>query len=137
MTSPLLLCSLLPDVLRAIVKLGCSDLHSTDADAAASAQDTATALRLTCRTLKAAVDATVAQLDIRASSSADLTQAAALFPGLQQALGRTYTDIQSTVASTWHLYLCLCGLLCPTPACRSSKDEFAGSSRRNHNQGHA
>ena len=94
MTSPLLLCSLLPDVLRAIVKLGCSDLHSTDADAAASAQDTATALRLTCRTLKAAVDATVAQLDIRASSSADLTQAAALFPGLQQALGRTYTDSQ-------------------------------------------
>ena len=95
MTSPLLLSTLLPDVLHAIVRLSCSDMHSKEADAAAAAQDTATALRLTCRTLKAAVDATVAQLDIRASSSADLAQAAALFPGLQHALGCTYyTDSQ-------------------------------------------
>jgi outer membrane receptor for ferrienterochelin and colicin len=83
MTRRLLLCTLLPDVLHAIVRLSCSDMHSKDIDAAAAAQDTATALRLTCRTLRAAVDATVAQLDIRASSSADLTKAVTLFPGVQ------------------------------------------------------
>ena len=88
MTPPLLHCSLLPDVLHCIVRLSCDGMHSTDADAAAAAQDTAIALRLTCRTLRAVVDATVAQLDIRASSSADMKQAAAHFPGLQHALGR-------------------------------------------------
>ena len=99
MTSTLLLTSLLPDVLHAIVRLSCSDMHSTDADAAAAAQDTATALRLTCRTLRAAVDATVAQLDIRASSSADIAQAAALFPGLQHALGRPLVIVRCGVIS--------------------------------------
>lgn len=39
-------------------------MHSTDADAAAAAQDAATALRLTCCTLTAAVDATLAHFDI-------------------------------------------------------------------------
>ena len=85
MARQLMLCSLPPDVLHVIVRLNCSDMHSTDSDAAAAAQDAATALRLTCRTLRAPVDATVAQLDIRASSSADLAQAAARFPGLQHA----------------------------------------------------
>jgi hypothetical protein len=89
MTRQLMLCSLPPDVLNVLVRLSCSDMHSQDADAAAAAQDTATALRLTCRTLRAAVDTTVAQLDIRASSSADIEQAAALFPGLQHALGHS------------------------------------------------
>jgi hypothetical protein len=86
MARQLMLCSLPPDVLHVIVRLSCSDMHSKAADAAAAAQDTATALRLTCRTLKAAVDTTVAELvclDIRASSSVDIAQAAALFPGLQ------------------------------------------------------
>ena len=89
MTRQLMLCSLPPDVLHAIFRLSCSEMHSTDADAAAAAQDTATALRLTCRTLRAAVDATVAQVDIRASSSAHIAQAAAQFPGLPHALSRS------------------------------------------------
>ena len=82
----LMLCSLPPDVLHVIGRLSCSDKHSKDATAASAAQDTAAALRLTCRTLRAAVDATVADvtcLDIRASSSVDIAQAAALSPGLQ------------------------------------------------------
>jgi hypothetical protein len=91
---------------HAIVRLSCSDMHSTDADAAASAQDTATALRLSCCTLKAAVDATVAQMDIRASSSAELAQAAALFPGLQLALGCMHTDMPH-VPSFWHSHACI------------------------------
>lgn len=41
-------------------------VHSTDADAAASAPYTATALRLTLRTLRGAVDATVEHFDNRA-----------------------------------------------------------------------
>ena len=57
--APLLLCTLMSDVLQAIVRLSCDGMHSKNTDAAASAQDTATALRLTCRTLRAAVDATV------------------------------------------------------------------------------
>jgi hypothetical protein len=135
MTPPLLLCSLLPDVLHAIVRLNCSDMHSTDADAAASAQDTATALRLTCRTLRAAVDTNVAQLDIRASSSADIEQAAALFPGLQHALGCS------------PLQLIKCGVIMAPcgdfhahiyPSTRrSSKDTFVGSRRCKHDEGHA
>jgi hypothetical protein len=134
MPRQLMLCSLPPDVLHVIVRLSCSDMHSKDATAAAAAQDTATALRLTCRTLRAAVDATVAQLDIRASCSADIAQAAALFPGLQHALGRP------------PLMIVICGVIMapshmpigrhPTTR-RSSKDTFAGSSRCNHDQGQA
>jgi hypothetical protein len=105
MTRQLMLCTLLPDVLHAIVRLSCSDMHNKDTDAAAAAQDTATALRLTCRTLRAAVDATVAQLDIRASCSADIAQAAALFPGLQhRMLWAAYTDSGLYVTSPRHLY---------------------------------
>ena len=135
MTRPLLLCSLLPDVLHAIVRLSCSDMHSTHADAAAAAQDTATALRLTCRTLRAGVDATVAQVDIRASSSADIEQAAALFPGLQHALGRS-----PSLLLKCGVIMAPCGdrhtYIHPTTH-RSSKDTFAGSRRCNHNEGYA
>jgi hypothetical protein len=104
-----MLCSLPPDVLHVIVRLSCSDMHSKVADAAAAAQDTATALRLSCRTLKAAVDATVAELtclDIRASSSADIAQAAALFSGLQRALGPPSLIVRCGVI--WHRHaLCI------------------------------
>jgi hypothetical protein len=100
MAHQLMLCSLPTDVLHAIVRLSCSDMHSTDADAAAAAQDTATALRLTCRTLRAAVNATVAQPDIRASSSADLAQAAAHFPGSAHAPGLPYSDSEFSCGVT-------------------------------------
>ena len=83
--APLLLCTLVPDVLQAIVRLGCDGLHSEDADVAASAQDTAAAMRLTCRSLKAAIDGGVKQLTIRAVSSEDIRQAARRFPGVQSA----------------------------------------------------
>ena len=130
MTPTLLLCSLQPDVLHAIVRLSCSDMHSKAADAAAAAQDAATALRLTCRTLRAAVDATVAQLDIRASSSVDIAQAAALFPGLQRALGRPPLVLKCGVIMARHA--------CKSPSTRRcSKDTFAGSSRCDHDQGQA
>jgi hypothetical protein len=126
MTSPLLLTTLVPDALHAIVRLSFSDMHSEDANAAASAQDAATALRLTCRTLKAAVDATLEQLDIRASCSADIAQAAALFPGVQHALGRSPLRL-------------VCGIIMglsrlPPTTRRSSKSTFAGCSRRKHGQ---
>ena len=81
-TSPLLLCSLVPDVLQAIVRLSCDGMHSEDTDAAASAQDTAAALRLTCRVLRAAVNRVVKQLNIRVTSSEDISEAAKHFPGV-------------------------------------------------------
>ena len=136
MTSTLLLTSLLPDVLHAIVRLSCSDMHSKDATAASAAQDTATALRLTCRTLRAAVDATVADLtclDIRASSSVDIAQAAALFPGLQHALGGPpISDSQM-----WRHHGTITYAYRHPTTCRPSKDTYAGSGRRNHDQGQA
>jgi hypothetical protein len=83
-TSPLLLCSLVPDVLQAIVMRSCGGMHSEDTDVAASAGDTAAALRLTCRTLRAAVNHAVKQLTMRATSSEDINQAAKRFPGVHR-----------------------------------------------------
>lgn len=84
-TVPLLLCTLTPDVLQAIVRRSCDGMHSEDDAAAASAQDTAMALRLTCRTLRATVDGDVKQLTMRATSSEDIKQASKLFPGVHAA----------------------------------------------------
>jgi hypothetical protein len=85
-TAPLLLCSLVSDVLQAIVIRSCDGMHSEDTDAAASAEDTAAALRLTCRTLRAAVNHAVKQLTMRATSSEDINQAAKRFPGVHACL---------------------------------------------------
>ena len=84
-TAPLLLCMLTPDVLQAIVRRSFDGMHSEDDAAAASAQDTAIALRLTCRTLRATVDGNIKQLTMRATSSEDIKQAAKLFPGVHAA----------------------------------------------------
>jgi hypothetical protein len=84
-TAPLLLCTLTPDVLHLVVKRSCDGMHSEDDAAAASAQDTAMALRLTCRTLRATVDGDIKQLTMRATSSEDIKQAAKLFPGVHAA----------------------------------------------------
>ena len=84
-TAPLLLCMLTPDVLQAIVRRSCDGMHSKDDAAAASAQDTAMALRLTCRTLRAAVDGDIKQLTMRATSSENVKQAARLLPGVHAA----------------------------------------------------
>jgi hypothetical protein len=89
----LLLSTLLPDAQQAIIRVSCDGMHSADADAAASAQDAATALRLTCRTLRAAVDATVRQLGMRVISSRDIESAAARFPGV-------HYDVVETTAAT-------------------------------------
>jgi hypothetical protein len=83
-TSPLLLCSLVPDVLQAIVMRSCGGMHSKDTDATASAGDTAAAMRLTCRTLRTAVNHAVKQLIMRATSSEDINQAAKRFPGVHR-----------------------------------------------------
>jgi hypothetical protein len=81
----LLLCTLVPDVLQAIVRLSCDGMHNEDKDAAASAQDTAAALRLTCRTLRAAVNHVVEQLTMRVTSSEDISEATKRFPGVHAA----------------------------------------------------
>jgi hypothetical protein len=57
-------------------------MHSEDTDAAASAQDTAAALRLTRRTLNAAVNTIVKQLSLRATSPEEVNQATKQFPGV-------------------------------------------------------
>ena len=80
--APLLLCTLVPDVLHTIVRLSCNGMHSEDTDAAASAEDTAAALRLTCRTLRAAVNGVVKQLTMRVTSSEDINEASRRFPGM-------------------------------------------------------
>ena len=73
--APLLLCTLVPDVLQAIVRLSCNGMHSEDADVAASAENTAAALRLTCRTLRIAVNGVVKQLTMRVISPEDINKA--------------------------------------------------------------
>jgi hypothetical protein len=83
--APLLLCALTPDLLQAIVRRSCDGMHSEDDAAAASAEDTAMALRLTCRTLRATVDGDIKQLTMRATTSEDIKQAAKLFPGVHTA----------------------------------------------------
>jgi hypothetical protein len=85
MATCLLLSTLAPDVQQAIVWQSCLDMHSRDADDAAYAQDTAAALRLTCRTLRAAVDANVRQLTMRAVTSLSIERAMERFPGAQEA----------------------------------------------------
>lgn len=100
--APLLLCTLMPDVLQAIVMRSCDGMHSEDTHAAASAQDTAAALRLTCRTLRAAINNAVKQLTMRATSSEDINQAAKRFPGvncIQQTVQKTQacTSLQATL----------------------------------------
>jgi hypothetical protein len=82
-TQPLL-GTLLPELQRAIVERSCSDMHNGgDADAAAYAQDTAAALRLACRALRAAVDATIRHMDMRATTAAEVQRASERFPGTQ------------------------------------------------------
>ena len=94
-TVPLLLCTLTPDVLQAIVRLSCDGMHSEDTDAAASAEDTAAALRLTCRTLRATVNGVVKQLTMRITSSEDIIEASRRFPG---ACARLTPDRQACTA---------------------------------------
>jgi hypothetical protein len=79
--APLLLCTLVPDVLQAIVRLSCDGMHSEDTATAASAEDTAAALRLTCRTLRATVDGDIKQLTMRATSPEDIDEASRRFHG--------------------------------------------------------
>lgn len=80
-SAPLLLCTLVPDVLQAIVRLSCDGMHSEDAGAAACAEDTAAALRLTCRTLRLAVNGVVKQLTMRVILPEDINEASRRFPG--------------------------------------------------------
>ena len=97
--APLLLCTLLPDVLQAIVRLSCGGMHSEDMDAAASAQDTAAALRLTSRTLRATVNSIVKQLSMRANSSKDIHQAAKQLSGVHACFQTDNADMHACAST--------------------------------------
>jgi hypothetical protein len=144
----LLLRTLVPDMLQAIIRLSCDGIHSEDTDAAASAQDTAAALRLTCRTLRAAVNRIVKQLTMRVTSLGDISKATKRFPGVDAVYIQARLlaiDMTCRHSTSLHCrtdaYICRailhlsCHLTSVVPSSRSTKGPSAHSKGHQHHHG--